>query len=111
MAIVGTNVGGLTGLDGRVLLRGVPLGAQTVRVLRVGFRLGAFDPPESNPYNKIPMSVVRSTDHLALALKTAQESITLLSNHNDFLPLKREAIHSIAVIGPAGDTDYETGKY
>ena len=37
VAIVGTNVGGLTGLDGRVLLRGVPLGTQTVRVLRVGF--------------------------------------------------------------------------
>lgn len=81
------------------------------RVLRVGFRLGAFDPPESSPYNKIGMSVVRSPEHLALALKTAQESITLLSNRNAFLPLKRATIHSIAIIGPAGDTDYETGNY
>jgi beta-glucosidase len=81
------------------------------RVLRVGFRLGAFDPPESNPYSKIGMSVVRSPEHLALALKTAQESITLLSNRNAFLPLKRDTVHSIAVIGPAGDTDYETGNY
>jgi len=81
------------------------------RVLRVGFRLGAFDPPESSPYNTIGMSVVRSPEHRALALKLAQESITLLSNRNNFLPLKRDAIHSIAIIGPAGDTDYETGDY
>ena len=81
------------------------------RVLRVGFRLGVFGPPESNPYNKIPLSVVRSPQHLELALKTAQESITLLSNRNSFLPLHKEQIHSIAVIGPAGDTDYETGNY
>jgi beta-glucosidase len=81
------------------------------RVLRVGFRLGAFDPPENNPYSKISMSVVRSPEHLALALKVAQESITLLSNRDRLLPLKREDVHSIAVIGPAGDTDYETGNY
>jgi TonB-linked SusC/RagA family outer membrane protein len=36
-AIVNTTIGGLTGLDGRVMLRGVPAGTQTVRVLRVGF--------------------------------------------------------------------------
>jgi beta-glucosidase len=81
------------------------------RVLRVGFRLGVFDPPQLSPYNSISMSVVRSPEHLALALKTAEESITLLSNRNNFLPLKREGIHSIAVIGPAGDGEYETGNY
>ncbi len=80
-------------------------------VLRVGFRLGAFDPPESSPYSKITMSSVRSPEHLALSLQTAKESITLLSNKRNFLPLKREAVHSIAVIGPAGSTDYETGNY
>jgi beta-glucosidase len=80
-------------------------------VLRVGFRLGAFDPPAQNPYNKIPTSVIRSPEHLELALRTAQESITLLSNRSNFLPLKRAEIHSVAVIGPAGDTEYETGNY
>ncbi len=80
-------------------------------VLRVGFRLGAFDPPDRNPYSSIPMSVVRSPEHVALSLKTAEESITLLSNRNNFLPLKQGAIHSLAVIGPAGDNDYETGNY
>ncbi len=81
------------------------------RVLRVGFRLGAFDPPATNPYTKISTTVIRSPEHLALALRTAQESITLLSNRGGLLPLKRDAIHSVAVIGPAGDIAYETGNY
>jgi TonB-linked SusC/RagA family outer membrane protein len=37
VAIVSTTIGGLTGLDGRTMLRGVPAGTQTVRVLRVGY--------------------------------------------------------------------------
>jgi beta-glucosidase len=81
------------------------------RVLRVGFRLGAFDPPEMNPYSKIQADVIRSPEHLKLSLQTALESMTLLSNRNSFLPLKRETIKSIAVIGPAGDTAFETGNY
>ena len=81
------------------------------RVLRVGFRLGAFDPPELSPYSKLTMSVVRSPEHLKLSGAVAAESITLLSNRQQFLPLKREAIHSIAVIGPAGGDEYETGNY
>ncbi len=81
------------------------------RVLRVGFRLGAFDPPENSPYSKLDSSVVRSPEHLALAEKVAAESITLLSNRRQFLPLLRDAIHSVAIIGPAGGDDYETGNY
>jgi len=81
------------------------------RVLRVGFRLGAFDPPELSPYSKLNMSVVRSPEHLRLSSQVAAESITLLSNRQQFLPLKREAIHTVAVIGPAGGDDYETGNY
>jgi beta-glucosidase len=81
------------------------------RVLRVGFRLGAFDPPEDNPYSKLTMDVVRSPQHLKLAETAAAESITLLSNRQKFLPLDRDAIHSVAVIGPAGGDDYETGNY
>ncbi len=81
------------------------------RVLRVGFRLGAFDPPQSSPYAHISMDVVRSQPHLELALKTAQESLVLLKNAQNFLPLKADAVHSVAVIGPAGAQNYETGNY
>lgn len=81
------------------------------RVLRVGFRLGAFDPPQDSPYSKLTMADVRSAAHLELSEKVAAESITLLSNRQHFLPLDRTAIHSVAVIGPAGGDDYETGNY
>ncbi len=81
------------------------------RVLRVGFRLGAFDPPGSSPYSKLTLEAVRSPQHLVLSLKAARESLTLLSNQRHFLPLDRAAVHSIAVIGPAGDDGYETGNY
>jgi beta-glucosidase len=79
------------------------------RVMRVGFRLGAFDP--STPYDSIKMDVVRSQPHLDLARRAAEESMVLLSNHMRFLPLDQNKIKTVAVIGPAGNQDYETGSY
>lgn len=64
-----------------------------------------------NPYSKIQADVIRSPEHLKLSLQTALESMTLLANRNNFLPLKKENVKSIAVIGPAGDTGFETGNY
>ena len=95
----------------RGLLTDADVNRALARVLRVGFRLGVFDPAGSDPYNKVSMNVVRSPQHLQLALKTAEESITLLSNRKNFLPLDQNAIKSVAVIGPAGDQEYETGNY
>ena len=95
----------------RGLLQTADVDRALARVLRVGFRLGAFDPPEMNPYSKISADVIRSPEHLNLSLQTALESMTLLSNRNNFLPLKKENLKSVAVIGPAGDTAFETGNY
>lgn len=80
-------------------------------VLRVGFRLGAYDPPGTSPYSKIGMDVVRSEAHRALSERVAEESMTLLLNRRDFLPLQRDSVKSVAVIGPAGGDGYETGNY
>jgi hypothetical protein len=38
--VAGTNLGGLTNGEGRVVLRGVPAGSQVIRVLRVGYAEG-----------------------------------------------------------------------
>ena len=70
------------------------------RILKVRFRLGEFDPPEMVPYNKISPAVIDSAAHRELALRTARESIVLLTNRNGFLPLDRSKIKTIAVIGP-----------
>lgn len=73
------------------------------RLLRVRFRLGEFDPFDSVPYSKISPDVINSTEHRALALKVAQESIVLLKNEKHFLPLDKNKIKTIAVLGPLAD--------
>jgi beta-glucosidase len=80
------------------------------RVLKVGFRLGVFDPPDSVPFSKIPESVIDSPEHRALALKAARESIVLLTNNGNFLPLDKSKLKTVAVIGPAA-TMPEYGNY
>ncbi|MEO7932781.1 MAG: glycoside hydrolase family 3 C-terminal domain-containing protein [Chthoniobacterales bacterium] len=73
------------------------------RVLRVRFRLGEFDPFDSGPYSKISPDVVGSPAHRAIALKAAQQSIVLLKNDKQFLPLDKTKLKRIAVLGPLAD--------
>ncbi|TFF99309.1 MAG: glycoside hydrolase family 3 protein [Promethearchaeota archaeon] len=72
------------------------------RALTARFRLGMFDPPELVPYTNISFDVINSTEHRKLALQTARESIVLLKNQNNLLPLGNN-INSIAIIGPIAD--------
>jgi beta-glucosidase len=72
------------------------------RLMTARFRLGMFDPPEMVPYTRIPISVVNAPAHRELALRTARESIVLLKNENNTLPLKKD-IKTLAVIGPNAD--------
>ncbi len=73
------------------------------RVLKVRFRLGEFDPPDLVPYTKIAADVIDSPAHRQLALRSARESIVLLANRNNFLPLDRNSVKTVAVIGPFAD--------
>jgi beta-glucosidase len=68
------------------------------RLFTARFRLGMFDPASMNPYARIPMSQDDTPAHRAVALKMARESMVLLKNDNDFLPL--HDVHTIAVVGP-----------
>ena len=67
----------------------------TVRVL-----FGEFDSPQSVAYTSIGFDVVDSPAHRALAVKAAQQSIVLLKNDNNFLPLQKSDLQTVAVIGP-----------
>src|SRR3989441_2167244 len=70
-------------------------------VLRVKFLLGIFDHPyvEDADY---AARTVNSTEHQQIALRAARESIVLLKNDHNALPLNKD-LHSIAVIGPNAD--------
>jgi beta-glucosidase len=73
---------------------------------RVTIRLGLLDPPEMVPYSKIKDSPEpwNTPKHRAISEKMALESVVLLKNANEFLPLKKDGIKSIAVIGPLADS-------
>ncbi len=73
------------------------------RLFTARFRLGEFDPAEGNPYAEIPPTANDTREHDALALKMARESMVLLKNANNVLPLKKD-LRSIAVIGPTADS-------
>ena len=82
-----------------------------IRLLTARFELGDFDADELNPWTQIPMSVVASKEHKALALQAAQESIVLLKN-NGILPLAKTAKPSVVVMGPnANDSVMQWGNY
>jgi beta-glucosidase len=72
------------------------------RLMTARFKLGMFDPPEMVPYTKIPFSENDSEAHRQLSLRAAHESIVLLKNQNQTLPLKKD-LKTIAVIGPSAD--------
>jgi beta-glucosidase len=71
-------------------------------ILAARFRLGMFDPDSLVPYSQIQMSEVDSPAHAALALKSAEESMVLLKN-TGILPLKRNHLKRLAVIGANAD--------
>jgi len=73
---------------------------------RVTIRLGLLDPAEMVPYSAIKDSPEPWNDdkNKDVSKKIALESVVLLKNEKDFLPLKKDSIKSIAVIGPLADT-------
>ncbi len=72
------------------------------RLFTARFRLGMFDPPEIVKYTRIPITENDSREHRALSLRAAHESIVLLKNTNNILPIKKE-VKRIAVVGPNAD--------
>ena len=81
-------------------------------VYRVMIKLGELDPAGMNPYAKIgidPETDPRGEpwewpEHKALARKVTDESIVLLKNEHETLPLDPARLKSIAIIGPFADT-------
>ena len=72
------------------------------RLMLARMKLGMFDPTELVPYAQIPFELNNSRAHDDMALKMAHKSMTLLKN-NGILPLNKNLIKKIAVIGPNAD--------
>ncbi|TKC09445.1 glycoside hydrolase family 3 N-terminal domain-containing protein [Pedobacter frigoris] len=85
------------------------LDTAVANVLRQKFALGLFEHPYVDPAKAV--KTVRSAAHIELARKVARESVVLLKNQNNTLPLSKQ-LKNLAVIGPNADNMYnQLGDY
>ncbi|TCO42271.1 beta-glucosidase [Kribbella antiqua] len=105
----GTNTGPsiqhLSDAIDRGLLTGDDIDTAVRHVLAVRFRLGEFEPEELDPYRSLEPDLVNSPAHRQLAQDAARQSIVLLKNENQVLPLS--AVKRIAVVGPLANNLFE----
>jgi len=81
-------------------------------LLRTEFKLGFYDNPQKIPYHNYGADSVHNAPHIALARKVAQQSMVLLKNNNNVLPLNQADYPSIMVLGPnAAAFDPMVGNY
>ena len=78
------------------------------RILRMKFEMGLFENPYVDP--KKSKKGVRTEEHKQTALDVARQSVTLLKNENNTLPLPKTV--KVAVVGPNADNIYnQLGDY
>ena len=93
------------------LIKESDLDVSLKRLFKGRFALGMFDPDEMVKWSKIPYSVVNGEKNKELALKMARESMVLLKNKNNILPLGKN-VKTIAVVGPnANDSTMQWANY
>ncbi|KAF2337771.1 glycoside hydrolase family 3 C-terminal domain-containing protein [Flavobacterium nitrogenifigens] len=76
--------------------------ASVKRLFLIRFRLGMFDPVSMVKYAQTPNSVLESENHKEHALKMARQSIVMLKNERNTLPLSKK-LKKIVVLGPNAD--------
>ena len=70
------------------------------RLFATRMKLGLFDNPEDVPFNQIPYEIVDSKEMQEMNLDIAKRCLVLLKNEDNLLPLKKENIKTIGVVGP-----------
>jgi beta-glucosidase-like glycosyl hydrolase len=82
------------------------------RLFTIQMRLGFFDPLELNPFGKLGNEVVNTLEHQQLAKEASDQSLVLLKNNNNILPLSVTKIKHVAVLGEqANATTNMQGNY
>ena len=81
-------------------------------ILRTQMKLGFYDPATLNPFAKYGEDSISNNYHTALARKMAQQSMVLLKNDKNILPLNKNNYGAIMVVGPnAASLDALLGNY
>ena len=84
------------------LLTEAEIDKHVVRLLEGRFDLGEMDDPSLVEWSKIPYSAMSSKEHAKISLDMARQTIVLLQNKNNVLPLQKNK-ERMAVIGPNAD--------
>ncbi|MEI8195654.1 MAG: glycoside hydrolase family 3 N-terminal domain-containing protein, partial [Phycisphaerae bacterium] len=85
------------------LIRESEIDISLKRLMRARMKLGMFDPPEFVTYAQTPYEINGSRAHDQLAREVARQSMVLLKNDAQALPLRKD-LSAIAVIGPNADS-------
>jgi beta-glucosidase len=94
------------------LISEAELDVSLIRLMVARLKLGLFAPEGAVKYAAIPYEVVDSEKHRLSALETARKSMVLLKNEDKLLPLDKNKIKKIAVIGSnANDLEVLLGNY
>jgi len=88
--------------EGRIKVKNID--TAVANILRAKFRLGLFEKPFTNPEELPPIANERS---LETAKQAALQSIVMLKNEHNTLPLSAEKLNSVALIGPLSDAPYQ----
>ena len=88
----------------RGLITEAEVDKHVVRLLEGRFDLGEMDDPSLVSWSKIPYSAMDSKEHRQIALDMARQTIVLLQNNGNVLPLQKNR-ERIAVIGPNADNE------
>jgi beta-glucosidase len=84
--------------DGKISMKAID--EAVAPILRLKFQMGLFERPVIDVNEALKFN--QKTEGRALALKIAEESMILLKNEKNLLPIKKDQYKKIAVVGPFG---------
>jgi beta-glucosidase len=94
------------------LITEAQLDVSLIRLFTIRLRLGLFEPEGKAPFAGIDSTALELPAHKAHALKMARQSVVLLRNENNLLPINKETLRKIAVVGPnIKDSTVQLGNY
>ena len=64
------------------------------------FRQGIFDKENGTPWDKLDATTMNSKEHDELSIDMANDTIVLLKNDKNLLPIKKEGLKRVLVVGP-----------
>lgn len=100
--VSGTFIENLENLVGEGQVAEATVDEAVRNILRLKFRLGLFD----NPYVVTEQSVKYAPEHLAKAKEVVEQSVILLKNERNVLPLS-DKVRTVAVVGPMADAPHD----